>query len=257
MFRRNRRVPGGDSQRLSDGRSTVPYSTSCPGSSGTSWPAPRTLSPLSPQWFMADIGDPWDWSTAFHGHGGIQKWLVFVRENPNLEIDDDWKYPYFKKPQYTSGSFNLIYGEVYSRTCTRLGRCLLHGSAGRILPLQYVATHYLPKENLSELPRLNSMWSPQNRHSVLMVCGCLCKCEHMTFTHMTFTHMTFTHITSHYRPSLFACSGSHWIAASISSIIHSPSWTAFCGKGLDVDPVDLSIEMRKTAFGRLLCVSLF
>lgn len=42
---------------------------------------------------------------------------------------------------------------VYSRTFTLLGRCLLHG-AGRILPLQHVATRYLPKENLSELPFL-------------------------------------------------------------------------------------------------------
>lgn len=40
---------------------------------------------------------------------------------------------------------------VYSRTFTLLGRCLLHGSAGRILPLRHVATGYLPQENLSEL----------------------------------------------------------------------------------------------------------
>ena len=33
----------------------------------------------------------------FHSHGGSQKWMVFVRENPNLKWMI-WGYPYFRKP---------------------------------------------------------------------------------------------------------------------------------------------------------------
>ena len=36
----------------------------------------------------------------FHSHGGTPIAGWFIKENPNLEMDDDWGYPYFRKPPY-------------------------------------------------------------------------------------------------------------------------------------------------------------
>ena len=36
----------------------------------------------------------------FHSHGGTpNSWMVYVMENPT-QMDDDWGYPYFRKPPY-------------------------------------------------------------------------------------------------------------------------------------------------------------
>ena len=43
----------------------------------------------------------------FHSHGGTPNfWMVFVREIPIEQLDDDWGYPYFWKPPYW-----VIYGQ--------------------------------------------------------------------------------------------------------------------------------------------------
>ena len=42
----------------------------------------------------------------FHGHGESPKWLVCSMENPNLKRDDDWRYPYFRKPPYPLSEWN-------------------------------------------------------------------------------------------------------------------------------------------------------
>ena len=35
----------------------------------------------------------------FHSHGGSPKWFV-CKGKSHLEMDDDWGYPYFRKPLY-------------------------------------------------------------------------------------------------------------------------------------------------------------
>ena len=46
-----------------------------------------------PLWLPAIWGFPESW-------GYPNSWMVYVRQNTLFQIDDDWGYPYFRKPPF-------------------------------------------------------------------------------------------------------------------------------------------------------------
>ena len=48
----------------------------------------------------------------FHSHGGTQKWVVHKGKSQS-KMDDDWWYPYFRKPAYQTniGCMSILMGD--------------------------------------------------------------------------------------------------------------------------------------------------
>ena len=66
----------------------------------------------------------------FHKWGVPNSWLVFVRENPT-KMDDDWGYPYFRKPPISQDQH--LQGNIHPKLATVQDR------AGKLLGLAFPA----------------------------------------------------------------------------------------------------------------------
>ena len=78
---------------------------------------------------------------------GIPNWLVFVRENPYLEMDDDWGYPHFRKPPSWDGWLAIMvdfhrlpHTSISSWEISWIWDGSLHGTTRKITLLRVIPT---------------------------------------------------------------------------------------------------------------------
>ena len=98
----------------------------------------------------------------FHGHGESPKWLVCSMENPNLKKDDDWRYPYFRKPPYPLSEWNRTPEYFF---------CQAHIGAGSV----WIARHH-PQSLTLELTTKGS----HQGQSFSQTIGCIIMYQHVS-----------------------------------------------------------------------------